>query len=240
MTERWFVRLPTSSASALSMLRGFAGVECAVDGDAMWLRGMSDDDRLRTALHALPGGQQFEQWERDGLRPLGKTVPTDRLPSLEWRPLTAVVQPTLAAPALAGRLSEKCPLRLVRSSNIETPNVLRTTLEPLARYAAHAPQVRLQKCVFSACADGRIVVRGEPLPPLDGQLFFERCGVAAPAGWRVEPALDAEVMAGAFGLAAGDLCLLIDADRVERIGADEFVRVTRSAVRLTVERLSRV
>jgi hypothetical protein len=71
-------------------------------------------------------------------------------------------------------------------------------------------------------------------------LFVERCGVAAPVGWRVDPPLDAEVLADPFGLAAGDLCLLVDADRVERIGADEFVRATRSAVRLTVKRLSRV
>jgi hypothetical protein len=240
MTERWFVRLPTSSASALSMLRGFAGVECAVDGEQLWLRGMSSDESLQTVLHALPGGQPFEQWEQDRLRPSGRIVPTERLPQLEWLPLTTVVQPTLAAPALAGRLSEKCPLRLVRSSNVESPNVLQTTLDQFAQYAVRAPHVRLQKCVFAACADGRVVVRGDPLPPLDGQLFVDRCGVAVPAGWRVEPALDSAVLADAFGLEAGDLCLLVDGDRVERIVADEFVRVTRSAVRLTVERLNRV
>jgi hypothetical protein len=61
-----------------------------------------------------------------------------------------------------------------------------------------------------------------------------------PAGWRVDPALDAAVLADTFGLEAGDLCLLVNGDRVERITADAFVRVTRSAVRLTVERLSRV
>ena len=240
MTERWFVRLPSSSAAALAALRGFAGVECADDGDATWLRGPSDDDKLQTALHAIPDGEQFEQSERDRLRPLGKTVPTERLPHLDWRPLWTVVQPTLAAPALAGRVAEKCSLKLMRSSHVATPNVLQTTFAEFARYVDSAPQVRLQKCVFAASADDRVVVHGEPLPPLDGQLFVERCGVAVPAGWRVEPALDAAVLADAFRLAAGDLCLLVDAGRVERIAADAFVRVTRSAVRLTMERLSRV
>jgi len=136
-------------------------------------------------------------------------------------------------------MGSKCPLTLVRTSVVQAPNVLQTRLDEFAEYATHAPQVRLQRCVFAACADGRAVVRGEPLPPLDGQLFVERSGVAVPAGWRVEPELDAEVLAAAFGLSAGDLCLLGGAGAMERIPVDGFVGATHSSVRLTVERLSR-
>ena len=49
-----------------------------------------------------------------------------------------------------------------------------------------------------------------------------------------------QVLADALGLSSGDLCLLVDTATMERVPADAFVRVTRTAVRLTVERLSRV
>jgi hypothetical protein len=104
-------------------------------------------------------------------------------------------------------------------------------------YAVAAPQIRLNCLSFAASDDSQALVRGEPLPPLPGTRFVEVSGVAVPLGWTWWPAVDAEVVRQALGFAEYDLALFTSAGECELIVADDFVRATRSAVRLTAKEL---
>jgi hypothetical protein len=95
--------------------------------------------------------------------------------------------------------------------------------------------VRLERLTFAASADGRALVRGRPLPPIPGTRYYERAGVAVPCGWGWPSWLTAELVRAALVIAPGTLALFSPAGTWEEIPADQFVRATRSAARLTAE-----
>jgi hypothetical protein len=110
--------------------------------------------------------------------------------------------------------------------------VLVTTLQAFAAYAEGAPAVRLDRLRFAADGE-RALLWGDPLPPLPGDRYAECAGVAAPCGYAWRPAVDAGSLAGALGLADGDLALLATDGTWQRVPATSFVRARRSAVRFT-------
>jgi MoxR-vWA-beta-propeller ternary system domain bpX2 len=66
-----------------------------------------------------------------------------------------------------------------------------------------------------------------------GRFFVEQEGVAVPAGWRWEPAVDAAVLRRLCNLGPGDLALLDQDGTFDLVPAGQFVRASRSAVRLS-------
>ena len=232
----WAVRLPLEQTAALGRLRTRSGIDAAGDDDAVWLRIAEADEQLAAELSGSSLTSCFELDDEDRLVPLGGRVPVARLPQLAWRPLPEFVAVSLPVAALAGRHPERAAIRLVRTDHVQQPNMLLTTIDAVVEYVAHAPEVRLQSGRFAVCADGRTVVQIDPLLPLQGERFVEQDGVALPAGWAVAPAVPAAIVATSIGLSAGDLAVLSSTGTVEVVAADQFVRLTRSAVRATRER----
>ena len=112
-------------------------------------------------------------------------------------------------------------------------------LDAWSAYGATAPQVRLACWSFAANSTGLVLVRGTPLPPLPGTRFVETDGIAVPLGFAWSPAVPAAVLRRVFKLEKDD-ALLWTADGVRRrIAAGDWVRATRSAVRLTCDALTR-
>jgi len=183
----------------------------------------------------LPGATRFSVFPDRQLLAAGTHVPHGYLPTGPWHPLAEWLGITLEPAGLAGKAGEKASVRLVRSSSPREANVLLVPLAVWRDYGVSAPQVRLERWSFAVNDSGEVVIRGTPLPPLPGQPFVERDGVAVPAGWDWAPPVDAAVLREVLGLAAGDLALLRPDGAWDRVPADAFVRAVRSAIRLSGE-----
>jgi hypothetical protein len=201
--------------------------------DAVWLRGGNMTEDLDLDLRKLPGGRRFRLGPDGRLTAAGARVPKGRLPDSGWQSLSAWLKPDPQPAALAGEVTQRVPLTLVRTSHEQSPGVLVTPLETWADYATTAPAVRLRPLRFAASADGRAVVWGDPLPPVPGRRYVEREGVAVPAGWAWSPAVEPAVVRDLLGLAAGDLALFDEDGTYELVAAGGFARATRSGVRAT-------
>ena len=87
--------------------------------------------------------------------------------------------------------------------------------------------------------DGRVVLRGKPLPPIPGKRLVEVEGIAVPCGFAWTPPVDAEVVREILGLLPGDLALLEADGTHERIESSAFVPGSRAAARTTLGGLRR-
>ncbi len=161
--------------------------------------------------------------------------PKNRLPGGPWVSLPKWLALELPPAGLAGRSEQRTPMVLVRSSRPETASVLLTSIDRWEAYAIQAPQVRLDRWQFAVAEDGRVVVRGEPLPPLPGERWVDREGIAVPAGWRWSPPVEAAIVRAVFGLEPGDLALWQTDGTWQRIRAADFMPASRAAVRATAE-----
>jgi hypothetical protein len=98
--------------------------------------------------------------------------------------------------------------------------------------------VRLNCWSFALNPAGEVLVRGKPLPPLDGTRLVETEGIAVPVGYAWSPAVPAAIVRRAMRLEK-DETLVWTADGARRtVAAGDWVRATRSAVRLTRDRFA--
>ncbi|MEJ2435676.1 MAG: hypothetical protein P8Y53_21960 [Pseudolabrys sp.] len=224
MNFPWAICLAREDGSALAALRLVGGIEVGEDGDWIWLRGRRTDERLEARLSALPARERHEWLPSHQLRPLGRRIPAAQLPDLHWQPLDNWLRVEMPAAAIPAALPATVPLRLVRCSREQEPELLLTNLEELGRFAANDR--------------GETLVCGRPLPPLPGRRFVVHAGVAVPAGFAWEPAVGAEVLARHFGVSEEALLVWSEDGTVARLHSEQFVPLTRSALRETRQALA--
>ena len=232
MREGWVVQLSMADRDVLARVRDRPGLEVCRQEDVIWLRGTTTDESLDKLLRTLPG-ERFEVRSDRQLVPFGCRVPKGYLPEGPWEALSRVISVELEPPAFGALACGKVSLRLVRGGPVREANLLVTPLESWASYAGTAPQVRLDQLTFAASATQDALIRGTPLPPLEGERFVEEKGIATPAGWAWRPSIDPEVLREVFRLEAGDVALFHVDGAWDHVRADDFVRATRSAIRLS-------
>jgi hypothetical protein len=247
MIAEWAVCLENADTASVRSLWRLPHVEVCAQPGTLWLRGLKLDETGQRHLRTLPGARCFTVMPDGQLLPPGSLVPRGRLPEASWTPLKRWLKVALPVPALAGRFAQSVRLHLVRASEDQNrhelgmelePSVLLTSIERWAQYALDAPQARLDRWLFALCKDGRVLVRGSPLPPIRGRLMTEEDGIFIPAGWTWSPAAPAAVVRRVFGLRAGEMALWLADDAWERLIAADFKAAARSAVRLSREGLA--
>lgn len=231
----WAVLLPSASALSAGSLRLRGDVQATQSGDDLWLRGPELSEELDLELRKLPGGRRFRVAADGRLTAVGARIPQGRLPDAGWQPLSDWLAPRPQPAALAGQAARRVGIRLVRADGEVPVAVLVTRADAWAAYATTAPAVRLRPLRVAAAEDGRVVLWGAPLPPIPGERYAERDGIAVPAGLMWSPPVDAAVLRDLLELQPGDLALF-DADgSYEHVAAAEFTRASRSGARATAD-----
>jgi hypothetical protein len=238
MTQRWAVRLERTEFESAQKLRLAETAEVCETGDEIWVRGQTLSESLARVLRRHPHARRYGVLPDGQLLSPGKLVPRGYLPDGPWRPLAEWLSVRLPELSATGRQPPPVPVRLIRACRVCEPSVLMTRIAAWCDYGGEAPQVRLNRWFFAAADDGRVVVRGVPLPPLSGERFTEHEGIAVPAGWTWHPPVEASVLRRVLGLEKQDLALLLSNGTWERIEGAQFVRATRSAVRATAREVA--
>lgn len=228
-----------ADAASLAPLRLTPGIEVAEKEPLIWVRGNNTDEHLGPLLHALPAVARYELLPNNRLRRLELRIPSETLPSLPWQPLSTWLRvrlPPAANPADSADASiQTVSIRIVRSGEERTPELLLTTLSDWQSFALNAPEIRLRHLRFAVDSAGNVIIRGRPLPPLPGSQFVVNGNIAVKAGFSWQPAVGAEVLTRRFGLSPEALALFHEDGTFTRIEGEQFVPASRSTVRETCE-----
>jgi hypothetical protein len=247
MSREWAIVAPQTSARAIARLPRHSGIARCDCGDELWLRGKSLSDQLDHALRLVPGARRYAILEDGQLVPEGQLVPRGRLPEGRWLLLVDWLAENLSLPTIADGLDSSgaaaqspgaVPLRLVPSGVVRDSALLETTLTSLHDYVLTAPQWRLDRWSYAAMPGGQVIVRGTPLPPLPGTQWYAEGAIYVPLGYAWEPAIEAALVRCVLDLEEGDSALLRPDGTWELVAAEDWVRCTRSSVRLTAEALA--
>lgn len=239
ITGVWAARLPGSARERLAALRQCDGLQVQEVAADIWVRGVDATPALQVLLQALPGAERFVVDEKGLCRLPGLHLPAAQLPAGPWQELRDFVGIVLPKAALAAARPDPMVLTLARCTTPEVPSVLQTTLRALLRWVDAAAAVRMRGLRFAAASDGRVLVHGQPLPPLAGNVFVEAQGLVVPAGHAIVPPCSASLVAARLGLDVGDLALFAVDGSCVRVRASDFVALTRAAVRITAAEVAR-
>ncbi|HEY2587416.1 MAG TPA: hypothetical protein VGI81_16850 [Tepidisphaeraceae bacterium] len=230
----WAIRLHPSALLAAGAVRLRGGIEACEAAGLVWLRGQELSDELAYELRKLAADGLLDVAADATLTRPATILPEGKLPEADWQPLDHLLAPAPQPAALGGELPGRVALRLERADQESPATLLLMTIESWTAYATGAPAVRLAPLMMASCADGRVVVRGTPLPPVRGTRFTLNEGIAIPCGLRVMPPIDAAVLKELLGLADGDIALFHPDGSYQRIDAASFARATRGGARQTL------
>lgn len=233
VTPRFAWSVPSDFLRPLGPLRHWPGIEVAEASPRVWLRAGHLEAGQWEQVRRLPDADRYTVVDGDVLVRAGGRVPCGQLPPGPWHPLARWLAVTTPAADVPVSLPRGHALRLVRSLIERDSTWLEVSLATWTAYAVIAPQVRLARWTFAADRRGQVVIRGAPLPPLPGDRFVDHDGIAVPEGWTWTPHVPPDVLRAAFALGEGDTLLWTLRRGCERIAADDWVRATRSAARLT-------
>jgi hypothetical protein len=248
--RRWAIRVGIKEGQQILTLRNEPNTQVLFLDAEIWLQskisGHWDDESnvdLLTRIRKIFGAVRFHVLDDDQLIRFGNRVPDGRLPTGDWQPLTSQIELEMPIAGLTGSLESSPPLTLTRGASryvgpAREPELLRCSLDDWSKYASTAPLVRLQPLTFACDDQRRVLVKGNPLPPVQGELFALSCGVATPLGWCWEPAVSPKTLRASFPSPADTMILWNSDGRWNQISSSQFVVASRSAVRLTLDKMS--
>ena len=238
MNFPWAICLERKDAAALGSFRLQAGIEVAEAENRVWLRGKRGNEELAHKLSTLCALARYEWLAADWLRKQENRIPTMRLPSLGWQPLDAWLQIEFPPAAMPATEPKKTSLQLVRSGEERDANLLLTNLKEWAGFVRQAARIRLDFLRFAVDNQGRVLIRGTPLPPLPGQRFVVQGNIAVPAGHDWQPAVSPEVLLRLLGGSNESLVLWEEDGLITRLVAEQFIPASRRAVQATQQTFS--
>lgn len=238
MGSSWLAVLPASETAALAKLRLWSGVSVLTDAERIWISGDRLDDDQSRVLLSLPTLDRFTVGADGSLLRPGERTPSGTRPAGNWIRIRDCIDVNLPVAAVAtGRVPRVAVEIVPDSESPQSGSLLMTGGEHWSAWGATAPQTRLNRLSFAACDDGRILVRGTPLPPVRGEQFVEQDRIAIPAGWTWKPRICAKSIRRSAGVKDDSLLLLNRDGSFEVVTSDDFVPARRSAIRATSERL---
>lgn len=232
MNPAWALRLPLQHAGRLGPLRQTPGLEVLADGDTLWLRGDDPAAAESLAVRSLPAEGRYTVQPDHTLIPRSRRLPVGTLPGGDWGTLAAWLCVTAPTAGFPGQTDRRVPLSLVRSAGERPAELLITGPTHAARWADSASQLRL--AALSVAVDrehGRVALRGTPLPPLPGERYTVRAGVALPAGLAFAKPVTCEDAAKLVGLDGEDLALFDRDGAWSLLPGDCFIAATRATLR---------
>jgi hypothetical protein len=234
-TSRWAICLPLADASAASALRLRERVEVCQVGDQLWLRGNDQWDDLDRTLRMVAGARRFDVDAEGALTPVGRRLPCGQLPEGSWEPIGRWLVPDFAIRPNPDAHAPRATVLLVRGGTPAEPSLLLTDVESWINYALTAPAVRLAELAFAAGGDRRAAIRGQPLPPVRGQFYYDRTGVHVPSGYVWSPDLPGRILRELCGAdtESEDVVVFHLDGSCEIISGRDFVPAARASARLT-------
>jgi hypothetical protein len=210
-------RVPAGHLAVLAALRGRAAIRVADDpaSGLVWVRWEPGDEAVEAALRAVPGVEFFDaaegSWRRRGSRlPSGLAPPGPE----NMAPLPGLIAPAVISAEAARADWRVSALRLVPDDVVRPATAVLTTPADLLDWAAAAPTAEIERFLAAGSA-GRLLLIGRNPPWVEGVRFWG-ARLLVPLGWRVDPAFPEDHLAGAIGVAEGEIAL-IRSDGQERI-----------------------
>lgn len=206
---RFVFAFPRAQASRIARFRDHAPLAVVGEiGDVVWARTEGSREEAEKLLALVPAAEVFEVLEGDRLRPLGRLVPTKRLPPLTFAPIDTKLFFELPRAKIPGSAGGEVSLRLAPGTSASGgETLLLGTLDDLHAFVDEAAAHRLVPLTFVVNDAGEVLLRGSPLPSMPGERFLLRGGVATPVGLAWVPALAPGVLREWLGLEASSLAL---------------------------------
>ncbi|MFT3680427.1 MAG: hypothetical protein QM791_09160 [Ferruginibacter sp.] len=170
----------------LSQVRHWDNLKMATADSSIWVKDFTADQLQHASLRSIPFTRLY--YLKDNLLfPAGSLLPERKLPSLLWTPIERALP--IVIDNIQHSLSQlpvSIKVKLIPVEEEQNVSILVTGMEMAGKYIETAPAVRLQPLEWTLLNNGRVFIKGEPLLPLDGDVYWQKDRFIFPAGYAPE------------------------------------------------------
>ena len=222
--------LQKKDKAALGAVRCIEGLQAAMQDDQIWVRGI-DDSTKDLRIQQLPAISTCRLGNDNLLFPNEKITPIGKLPELEWERLETFITVEPPVSAMPGEVQDSLPIRLVVSKKEQNVEALLIDLSVWKKYAATAPQIRLENIQFAVSENEEVLICGTPMIPLPGKTFWLRDRILLPSGYDLEMPVFAKMIQQRLDKEGASFILFRENGTWEKIPLEHLVKGQRSAIR---------
>lgn len=211
-----------------------------VDVDSLWIRyplDASDALEVETQLNRLPCQQVWDSSANGMLCPIGFTVPTSKIPEVNWKRVRDVFHLTAPTVRRATEFRPKAKIALARSGLIRETAALMCEARDLIRWLESSLEIEFQGLNYAASSSGKAFIIGKSIPPITGSTYWRSGSIFAPAGFEFEFKLTDRALPGTLHLKQGDLALFDSTGNVEIIAAGLIHPLSRQSARASFKQI---
>ena len=231
--EEYVLRMKKKDLDALAIIRCINSIQVATDNEILWIKVPFKIYQDEISIKQLPVENTFMVDAERRLFQLGGLTPVDVLKELEWQPLISLINVELPVSLLPGKVDQKISINIISSKNFQPGAALLTSLTVWKNYAETASSTRLNNLRFAVSEKNKVLVVGNPLPPLPGIEYWISNDILVPCGYDFEYRLESVLIKEQFNPGNDSLLLFNKEGEIQLINKSLFVPAKRSAIRLT-------
>lgn len=232
MKELVFV-LSKKDLNFLETIRAYNNIKIAEDNDLLWVRYFSEIEELDKKIKKLPIKNRYKLDKKDNIFPIEKITPIGNIKNLQWFPINEYINIEIPNSLMSGIINQKYETKIIKSNFYQESSALITDFSTFINYIEIASEIRFKHLIFSLSNDNRVIIIGNPLPPIKGNEYWLKNNILIPCGYNFEIPIISSIISKKENL-ENNAFLLVNINNVyEKIQKENFVPVTRSSVRLS-------
>lgn len=182
----YFLCIAAEHAHYLAAIRHWNNLKIAFDEKVVWIKELSAVQADTVEVKSIPYKELYYA-SGHKLFLKGSLLPERNIPSLLWTPIERGLPVKL--PAFNHNffgIHSKAIVGLIPSDEEKEAHGLIVDLSTLQTYIETAPAIRLKGLHWAIIDNKQAIILGNPLLPLQGQVFWQMDDFLLPAGYRLE------------------------------------------------------
>lgn len=232
----FFVSIDQKHIDLLGNLRARPHLKLAMEGNLCWLAGLSEEEIDSKYIQGIPTKKIYA--EKSGMLFLYKSsLPSMRIPDVLWTPIDRALR--IEVPSYNENyfgLKDEIKIMLIPSDMCSLPSAMLVELDVLEKYLNQAPAVRLSRIKWVLVNGNKALLLGSPLLPIKGCTYWNRGRHFLPEGYDLELHSLQSDIDKKLNIDTTQLSFWNEEGTFQLINEDDFVPLSRSSFRLTLEK----
>jgi len=182
----YYICIDRSRSEDLASIRHWRHLRMANNGEVIWIKDLDNEHINGIEVKSLPFKDIY--YEKDGkLYRQHSRLPERNVPALLWSSIDRVL--AVSRPSYNSNyfgMDETINMQLVPTDELEEAAAMITTCDLFSEYIGSAPAIRMRDLRWTLLNASKVLVLGKPILPLDGDVYWNCCGMLLPAGFRFD------------------------------------------------------
>lgn len=182
----YFVCIQKQDEDFLAKIRHWINIKMAFEGDFIWIKDLSTEQIQSFEIKTIPSHILY--YAQNGKLFLHNSLlPNRNIPALLWTPIERALPVKL--PAFNHNYfgtKEKININLIVSYIENEAFAMVTTISILDEYIQTAPKIRLQNISWALAEEDKLILFGQPILPIRGEILWRNKDFLIPAGYDFE------------------------------------------------------